>query len=129
MSPSSTGRKILLVDDSAPLRRAVSRLLRHAGFEVVATEGADAAVAAASSESFDLAMVDLEMPEADGWATIDRLAAVDARLGAWAILFTGVHLDEELVARAAERGIPILPKGSDTETILRAIRERIAARG
>jgi len=65
--------RILLVDDSPSLLRAMSRLLRRAGFAVVAANGAEEAVAAAFSGSFDLAIVDLEMPGADGWATIERL--------------------------------------------------------
>ncbi len=71
------GRRILLVDDSIDNQRLVSTILRRAGAEVeVADDGRGAlkAVALGGSQSaFDVLLLDMQMPELDGYATAREL--------------------------------------------------------
>jgi len=120
--------KVLYVDDSELLRRSASRMLRLSGFDVIVVDGADAAIAMVRSQQFDAALVDLEMPGANGWETIDRIAVIDPDLAAHAILFTASAFEEEVIARAARSRIALLSKTSECVDIIATIRDRIARR-
>ena len=68
MSPG--GRRILVVDDEEDVRQLIARILQDAGFQVdVASHGGEA-IARMTSEPPDLMILDLMMPEIDGWAVL-----------------------------------------------------------
>ncbi len=73
------GRRVLLVDDSLDNQRLVSTILRRAGAEVeVADHGRHALEAVAlgrSRREFDVIMLDMQMPELDGYSTARELRA------------------------------------------------------
>ncbi len=77
------GRRILLVDDSLDNQRLVSMLLRRAGAEVEIAEHGRAAIEAialggslgGSHREFDVILLDMQMPELDGYATARELRA------------------------------------------------------
>lgn len=73
--------RVLVVDDSAVARQAISRAIRDAGMEIVGRagngrEGLDQVRALTP----DLVVLDLEMPEMDGMEFLRRLRAEDDRL-------------------------------------------------
>ncbi len=61
-----TAKRILVVDDHALNRDLLGILLGQAGFQVSMAEDGLAAVESATSESFDLILMDIQMPEMDG---------------------------------------------------------------
>ncbi|WP_018140721.1 MULTISPECIES: sigma-54 dependent transcriptional regulator [unclassified Thioalkalivibrio] len=58
--------RILLVDDEAPIRRAVRRFLEHHGFAVGVAENLAEARALAAADPYDLQLVDLRLPDGEG---------------------------------------------------------------
>lgn len=65
--------KILAADDSASMRQMVSFTLKGSGYEVVeAVDGVDA-LSKAKSESFDLVLSDVNMPNMDGIDLVKNL--------------------------------------------------------
>ncbi|GAB5562541.1 MAG: adenylate/guanylate cyclase domain-containing protein [Synoicihabitans sp.] len=71
-STKETG-KLLVVDDDRLNREMIKRRLRHMGFEIVlAADGLDALTALAR-EKFDLVLLDVLMPELDGFGTLERI--------------------------------------------------------
>ena len=68
--------RVLLVDDEETLLEYLSkRLLKH-GFTVKATFSGEEAVDAAKDQHYDVAVVDLKMPEMDGVETQKRLKEI-----------------------------------------------------
>jgi CheY-like chemotaxis protein len=63
---SGAGPRVLLAEDNAINQRLAQEILRQHGFEVKVVENGHEAVAAVEKESFDLILMDLEMPELDG---------------------------------------------------------------
>lgn len=59
--------KILLVEDNPMNRDMLSRRLERRGFEIVAAENGRLGLQAARSESPDLILMDMSLPEMDGW--------------------------------------------------------------
>jgi DNA-binding response OmpR family regulator len=68
--------RILVVDDEADIRRLLGELLQRAGYEV--TEAADgrAGLRALFASPPDLVLLDVGMPELDGWQTLERIRDV-----------------------------------------------------
>jgi two-component system, OmpR family, KDP operon response regulator KdpE len=66
-------RKILIVDDEAGLRELVRINLEHEGYGVVQAENGLHGLAAVREERPDLVIMDVMMPEMDGWEACRKL--------------------------------------------------------
>jgi CheY-like chemotaxis protein len=72
--PALTGRRVLIVDDNATNRRILVAQVTRWGMSARDTDGATAALRlVGSGEHFDVALVDLAMPDVDGYALADQL--------------------------------------------------------
>ena len=70
--------KILLVEDNEINRDMLSRRLERRGYDVaVAVDGKDG-IEKAQSSDFDLVLMDMSLPEIDGWEATRRLRAQPA---------------------------------------------------
>lgn len=68
--------RVLLVEDQASERRGVTKVLRHAGLDVIEAGTRDGGALALSRERFDLVLLDLTLPDGDGeqlLETVERL--------------------------------------------------------
>ncbi|WP_137937305.1 two component system sensor kinase [Chitinivorax sp. B] len=70
--PSPWALKILLVDDVATNRDIVGKMLQYLGHEVIAVDSGLAALAAGTTQAFDLVLMDVRMPDMDGLETTRR---------------------------------------------------------
>jgi PAS domain S-box-containing protein len=68
--------KVLVIDDEDSLRSGVKRLLEAEGFEVSAVSNGIEGIALGTDEDFDLAIIDLKMPDVSG---IDVLKEIRAK--------------------------------------------------
>ena len=67
--------KILLVEDNEMNRDMVSRRLNRRGHQVVVALDGQEGISMARSEEPDLILMDLSLPEIDGWEATRRLKA------------------------------------------------------
>ncbi len=67
--------KLLVVDDEPNIRELLSTSLRFAGFDVVAAGNGRDALAAAETHNPDLAVLDVMLPDMDGFTVTRRLRA------------------------------------------------------
>jgi DNA-binding response OmpR family regulator len=66
-------KRILIIDDDESIRRFLQRALRIEGFDPILSEGGRAAVTFALSESPDVLLLDLMMPEIDGLELLNEM--------------------------------------------------------
>ena len=59
--------RILIVDDNEDNRDVLSRRLKRKGFEITVATGGQQGIDKAASDKPDLILMDLNMPELDGW--------------------------------------------------------------
>ncbi|TYB49006.1 response regulator transcription factor [Actinomadura chibensis] len=70
-----TAERLLVVDDEATVRELLSAALRFAGFAVASAATGAEAVAAAESAPPDLVLLDIMLPDMDGFEVVRRLRA------------------------------------------------------
>src|SRR5699024_7768084 len=75
MSAKTPEAKLLVVDDEPNIRELLSTSLRFAGFEVVAAANGREALAAVEAEEPDLAVLDVMLPDMDGFTITRKLRA------------------------------------------------------
>jgi DNA-binding response OmpR family regulator len=68
----SDGR-ILVIDDDPDIRRLVAELLHRAGHEVVEADSGRSGLRAFHASSPNLVVLDVSMPDLDGWKTLERI--------------------------------------------------------
>jgi two-component system response regulator RegX3 len=71
--------KILVVEDEASFSEALAYVLGKEGFEVIVADTGDGAIAAFDKSGADLVLLDLYMPEMDGFEVLS-LMKEDERL-------------------------------------------------
>src|SRR5438128_1897619 len=65
--------RVLVVDDDPDIRNLVAELLRRAGHDVVEAEDGRAGLRSLYALPPDLVLLDVSMPELDGWQTLERI--------------------------------------------------------
>ena len=65
--------RVLVIDDDGDIRRLVAELLRRAGLTVEEAENGRAGLRALHRTSPDLVVLDVSMPDLDGWETLERI--------------------------------------------------------
>ena len=71
-----TSVKILIVDDEEVVCRVCNRLLSDEGYEVDTCQNSAEGLAMAEENSYEVALVDLRMPELDGMEFLRRIKSV-----------------------------------------------------
>jgi two-component system cell cycle response regulator DivK len=67
--------KILLVEDNEMNRDMLSRRLQRKGYQIVVAESAEQGLSLARQEAPDLILMDITLPEMDGWEASRQLKA------------------------------------------------------
>jgi DNA-binding NarL/FixJ family response regulator len=96
---------VLVVDDNDVFRRGMVRAVeRHAEMELAGeADGGEAALAAIERVQPDLVLLDLQMPDLDGFAVLARLRDADPRPSCSVVLVSSA-LDDEVERAAREAG-------------------------
>jgi CheY-like chemotaxis protein len=98
---SDAGRRILVVDDEEDVRQLVSRVLQDAGFQVDVAAGGREAMARMATARPDLLVLDIMMPDVDGWAVLAHVATMHAPPP---VVVLSAGADYEVIQRATHQG-------------------------
>jgi two-component system nitrogen regulation response regulator GlnG len=93
--------RILVADDEPSIRWLLERLLRQAGHSVTVVEDGAAALARAAAEPYDLAFVDVRMPELDG---LEVLSGLKTAAPETAVIVMTAHGSVRSAVEAMQRG-------------------------
>ena len=93
--------RVLLVDDEPAIRRALKTPLQELGFQAVEASRGEEALHLVRTDSFDVVLLDINMPGIGGMQTLVRLRALAPRLP---ILMLTVRDEEHDKVEALEKG-------------------------
>ena len=122
-SDGAAVQRILLVEDSAPIQLLITSVLEAAGHDVqVADNGADA-VSAAATGSYDLILMDVQMPVLDGLAATRQIRAAETGGRHVPIVALTANATSGEVERCRLAGMDVfLTKPVDLDLLLTTIR-------
>ena len=110
---SEQGGSILIVDDDEGNRAMLSRRLQRLGFETTTAENGRNALEKLKSARFDLMLLDIQMPELNGYQVLECLKA-EGMLAGIPVIVLSASDETEKVARCIEMGAEdYLPKPFD----------------
>ena len=122
-SGSRKDAKILIVDDDPNIRRTLSDILRLKGFKAVTAANGAEAIAAAEQEIFNLALIDIMLPDMPGLDVMSRIKTISQATEA--IIQSG-HASVDSVIEATRRGaFAYVLKPYQIDDLLKKIREGI----
>ncbi|MES2180101.1 MAG: response regulator [Gemmatimonadota bacterium] len=126
MEPSAPlGQTILLVEDNEDNRIIYSTVLRHVGYDVVEAEDGIRAVELARSARPDLILMDISIPQMDGWEAT-RILRLDPDMKDVPIIALTAHALPDDRERAAQMGFSsYLAKPVEPRTVLAEVRRWI----
>jgi DNA-binding response OmpR family regulator len=104
LKPSPTPLKLLLVEDNAPIGRAIAKALRAQGHAV--TLAHTYTEARSASGYYDVGIFDITLPDGDGIELCELLTG-EGRIGA--ALFCSGSIDDLMLDRA-QQSAPVISK-------------------
>ena len=113
-------KKILIIEDEKNLARFVSLELQHEGYSVVAEENGRQGLQLALNEDFDLVLLDLMLPDMDGYEITRRLRLEKEYLSI--IMMTARHSTMDIVAGLDRGADDYIVKPFAIEELLARIR-------
>ncbi|MBI5623782.1 MAG: response regulator transcription factor [Elusimicrobia bacterium] len=123
-------RRLLMIDDDRETRRMVGRYVRHKGWEFIeAADGAEGIVAALR-DSPDLILLDIQLPDLEGWEVCRRLKAESLPEPIPIMMVSGARFSPEDKAHGLEIGADdYLSKPFDLSELWLRVEAILKARG
>jgi CheY-like chemotaxis protein len=119
------GKLILVVEDEAVQLALVAKLLRNAGYDVIEARDGIVAVTLARKENPDLVLLDLGLPEGDGFAVMERLQLLPATARIPVVVLSSRDAANAAAAAKKAGARAYLEKPVDKEKLLRAVGEAL----
>jgi CheY-like chemotaxis protein len=109
---------VLIVDDERDIQGFLTTLIGFFGYKAATADDGRQAIAVALQRKPDLILMDLAMPNLDGFKAIARLKADPATLDIPIIAFSGLYMTSPVRTRLIEAGCSdFLPKPIDTDAL------------
>jgi two-component system response regulator RegA len=118
-SAPGAGRKLLLVDDDAPLRRSMARALERRDFQVLAAEGVAEARALAREHRPEFAVLDMRLTEGSGLDLVRTLRELRPEIRI--VIVTGYGNIATAVAAIKAGAVDYLAKPVDADDVVSAL--------
>ena len=119
--------RILVVDDEPGMLRTIERIL-STQYDVRAVRLPSQALAAADAERFDIAVLDVRMPEMDGFALMARLGVAQPDVDVIVMTGSTDERDARLIRAIREKAFFFLTKPFDREVLLTLVQRCVEAR-
>jgi CheY-like chemotaxis protein len=111
--------RVLLADDDHGIRESLGKLLRNTGCQVTLVANGGQVLDHALNEDFDLLLLDLNMPQMDGWETLNHLQGFKPNLPV--IVITAQPGQRDWMRDGGARAL--MEKPLDLPLLLRTVRE------
>ena len=122
---ASPRAKVLLVDDQPANLDVLRRVLEHDGYQVLLAPNGEVALKNAARAQPDLILLDVMMPEMDGYEVCRRLKA-DAQTASIPVVFVTADARDDVAAAVREAGgVGVLSKPYAQADLLEMVRANL----
>lgn len=117
--------RILIIDDDDSNRESLEMYFAEEGHQVISAETGEKGVSKFSTEGADIVVLDIRLPDMDGFSVLERLKVIDPDVKA--IMITAFH-DEQTIKKALESGaFSYVKKPIDLYEFETVVRDAISA--
>ncbi len=115
-------RKLLLVEDVELEREHYRQQLQAQGFSVRACASAEQALGLYAEEAFSALVVDLDLPDLDGFQLLQRLHAIRSLDSLQVVVNTGLDVNQQTLQRLHHYSAQVVRKrGENTDQLVEAL--------
>ena len=114
---------ILVVDDDTELKKVLSSILSEAGYAVETVENGKQAIRVSEKKRFDLALIDIKLPDMEGTELLHRLKEKQPHIVM--IIITGFPTLENAMETVNEGADGYILKPFDIPKLLETIRKHL----
>jgi CheY-like chemotaxis protein len=120
-------KKILVVDDEDDIRQILKKKLEQNGFVAQAASSGSEALAICKTDKPDLILLDIAMPEMDGYQTCEKLKQDKSTRDIPVLFLTAKDLEPKSIYEHYEKlgAAGYMPKPSVLQDLLKKIKEII----
>jgi sigma-B regulation protein RsbU (phosphoserine phosphatase) len=126
--PDGARETVLIVDDTPANLRLLSQMLSDQGYNVRAVTSGERALASVQAEPPDLVLLDIRMPEMDGYQVCERLKTSTATHDIPVIFISALDATEDKVQAFTTGGVDYITKPFQVEEVLARVRTHLALR-
>jgi PleD family two-component response regulator len=126
--PPLIGADILVVDDTRENLRLLVRMLAENGYKVRPTANGAMALTAAQISPPDLILLDIMMPEMDGYVVCQKLKAAPQTRDIPIIFISALDETEDIVRAFALGGVDYITKPFQNEEVLARVKTHLTIR-
>lgn len=116
---------ILIVDDYVVTLRILSTQLRKGGYEVVTAGNGKEAISRIGERNFDLAIIDIAMPDMDGITLLQKLRNEYGQTTLPIIMLTASALDEDRILAQKAGATDFLTKPISSWELLEVVHRQL----
>jgi CheY-like chemotaxis protein len=109
-SSALTGSKVLVVEDNPQVMTLLQDILRSCGAVVTPADTGRGAMLLLQKQAFDLVVMDVVMPQPDGWAILQFMRQVTPGMLPRTILVTGDRYHVNTTSRITGSGMRVVYK-------------------
>lgn len=114
---------ILVVDDDTELRKVLSSILSEEGYSVETVENGEQAIRVSEKKRFDLALIDIKLPDMEGTELLQRLKAKQPHIVI--IIVTGFPTIENAMGAVNKGADGYILKPLEIGKLLQAVRKHL----
>jgi len=114
---NNSAHSVLVVDDNRMNRLKMLRALKTENYDLHEAPGGQEAIEILQSQAFDLVLLDILMPDIDGFQVLEQMQA-DQRLAEIPVVMVSAVDEQEAVEKCLAMGaVDFIAKSSDAETL------------
>jgi DNA-binding response OmpR family regulator len=117
-------QSILVIDDQEVIRTTISAILSDEGYSVETVKNGKEAIKASKKTPFDLALVDINLPDIDGTELLKKLREDQPKMAT--IILTGQPSLENAIKSVNSKADAYLLKPLDAQILLETIKKILA---
>ena len=87
------GINILVIDDEEDMCWALEKILKSEGYNIVTTTSGDEALKIIKEKTFDIAFIDIKLPDMDGIELTNLIKKEDSQIGI--IMISGYYYEDD----------------------------------
>ncbi len=116
---------VMVVDDELLIRETIRAALEHAGFSVMSVDEGSKALDLILTRKPDLLILDLYMPDVNGWEICRKLKADAATASIPVMIFSGSNEPVDVMSGIDAGAYDYITKPIDTEVLVKKIRQKL----